>query len=323
MKPRFSFSIDPFLIKLFFAIVLASLIPVHGVGVPVFGLATNLAIALLFFLHGARLSREAIVAGASHWRLHGTIFAVTFAIFPILGLLFGPVLKLYVTPDLYTGILFLCCLPATVQSAIAFTSIARGNVPAAVCSASASSLLGVFLTPVLVGVVLAGSSANGIPFSFDAIGKIMLQLLLPFVLGQLARSWIGEWVIKRNRMLKVVDQGSILLVVYTAFSEAVVGGLWANTPLSALVALVVISLLLLAMVLGIALLLGRLLKFKTEDRITLLFCGSKKSLSSGIPIANILFAGNIVGAIVLPLMIFHQIQLIVCAMIAGAYGRRP
>lgn len=320
MKPRFS--IDPFLIKLFLAIVLASLIPAHGIGLPIFGWATNLAIALLFFLHGARLSREAIVAGASHWRLHSTIFSVTFILFPILGLLAGPLLKLYLTPDLYTGILFLCCLPATVQSAIAFTSIARGNVPAAVCSASASSLLGVFLTPVLVGIVLAGSSAGSVPLSFDAIGKIMLQLLLPFVLGQIARPWIGAWVIKRNRMLKVVDQGSILLVVYTAFSEAVIGGLWANTPLSALVALIVISLLLLGMVLGLALLLGRMLNFKLEDRITLLFCGSKKSLSSGIPIANILFAGNIVGAVVLPLMIFHQIQLIVCAMIAGAYGRR-
>lgn len=321
MKLRFS--IDPFLIKLFFAILLASFIPAHGIGKPIFGWVTNLAIALLFFLHGARLSRDAIIAGASHWRLHSSIFAVTFVVFPILGLLSAPLFKSFVTPDLYTGILFLCCLPATVQSAIAFTSIARGNVPAAVCSASASSLLGVFLTPVLAGVVLAGSSAGSIPLSFDAVGKIMLQLLLPFVLGQIARPWIGAWVVKRNRMLKTVDQGSILLVVYTAFSEAVIGGLWTNTPVSALAALVVISLVLLGLVLGFAMLLGRLLKFKVEDRITLLFCGSKKSLSSGIPIANILFAGGSVGAVVLPLMIFHQIQLIICAMIAGAYARRP
>ncbi len=320
MKLRFS--IDPFLIKLFLAIVLASFIPAHGIGTPIFGWITNLAIALLFFLHGARLSREAIVAGASHWRLHSCIFAVTFIVFPILGLLSGPLLEPFLTPDLHTGVLFLCCLPATVQSAIAFTSIARGNVPAAVCSASASSLLGVFLTPVLVGLVLAGSNAGSMPLSFDAVGKIMLQLLLPFVLGQVARPWIGAWVIKRNRMLKVVDQGSILLVVYTAFSEAVIGGLWANTPLSALAALVIVSLVLLGLVLGIALLLGRLLKFDVADRITLLFCGSKKSLTSGIPIANILFAGGSVGAVVLPLMIFHQIQLIICAMIAGAYARR-
>src|SRR5690606_21400571 len=191
---------------------------------PLFGWLSDVAIALLFFLHGARLSRDAIVAGASHWRLHGTIFAVTFMVFPVLGILSGPLLKPYLTADLYTGILFLCCLPATVQSAIAFTAIARGNVPAAVCSASASSLLGVFVTPVLVGLVLAGSSISVVPLSFAAIGKIMLQLLLPFVLGQIVRRWIGAWVIKRNRLLKIVDQGSILLVVYTAFSEAVIGG---------------------------------------------------------------------------------------------------
>ncbi|RTZ44456.1 bile acid:sodium symporter [Candidimonas sp. SYP-B2681] len=320
MKPRFS--IDPFLVKLFLAILLASFIPAHGIGKPIFGWATNLAIALLFFLHGARLSREAIIAGASHWRLHSTIFAVTFLVFPALGLLAGPLFRPYVTADLYTGILFLCCLPATVQSAIAFTSIARGNVPAAVCSASASSLLGVFITPILVGLVLAGSNAANLPFSFNSIGKVMLQLLLPFVLGQLARPWIGAWVIKRNRMLKVVDQGSILLVVYTAFSAAVIGGLWSNTPLSSLIALVIISLILLGLVLAMALILGRLFKFALEDRITLIFCGSKKSLTSGIPIANILFASSAVGAVVLPVMIFHQIQLIVCAMIAGAFARR-
>lgn len=321
MKPRIS--IDPFLVKLLIAILLASFLPAHGWGTFAFGWLTNIAIALLFFLHGARLSREAIIAGASHWRLHLTIFCATFVIFPVLGLLGKPLVSPFITPGLYLGLLFLCCLPSTVQSSIAFTSIARGNIPAAVCSASASSLLGVFLTPVLVGLTMSGGVGGNAPISFDAIGKIMLQLLLPFVLGQILRPWIGAWVSRHNSLLKVVDQGSILLVVYTAFSEAVIGGLWSRTPLSALVALIVISIVLLAIVLGITLALGRLFKFKLEDRITLLFCGSKKSLSSGIPIANILFAGHAVGAIVLPLMIFHQVQLIVCAVIAGAYSRRP
>jgi sodium/bile acid cotransporter 7 len=321
MKLRFS--VDPFLVKLFIALILASLLPAHGTGAMLFGWCTNIAIALLFFLHGARLSRDAIIAGASHWRLHISIFSATFVIFPILGVLAKPLITPFITPDLYLGILFLCCLPATVQSAIAFTSIARGNVPAAVCSASASSLLGVFLTPLLVGVVMVGAQSGNAPISFDAIGKIMMQLLLPFVLGQLLRPLIGKWVLKHNRLLKIVDQGSILLVVYTAFSEAVIGGIWSNTPLSALIFLVIISGVLLGIVLCLTLLMGRLLKFRIEDRITLIFCGSKKSLSSGIPIANIMFAGHAVGAIVLPLMIFHQIQLVICAMIAGAYGRRP
>ncbi|MGB6105538.1 MAG: bile acid:sodium symporter family protein [Pusillimonas sp.] len=320
MTPRFS--IDPFLVKLFLAIVLASLLPAHGIGATVFSWAANLSIVLLFFLHGARLSRDAIAAGAGHWRLHASIFSVTFVVFPILGLLAGPLFAPYVTPDLHTGILFLCCLPATVQSAIAFTAIARGNIPAAVCSASASNLLGVFLTPLLAGLVLAGTSAADAPVSFDSVGKIMLQLLLPFVLGHAARPWIGAWVLKRKRLLKNVDQGSILLVVYSAFSSAVMGGLWSTTPPSALAALLVISIALLAAIVGFTLLLGRIMRFNLEDRITLLFCGSKKSLSTGIPIANILFAGHAVGAIVLPIMIFHQIQLIACAVIAGMYARR-
>ncbi|NYT38441.1 bile acid:sodium symporter [Allopusillimonas soli] len=317
------FNIDPFVLRLLAAIALASLFPAHGVGVPIFGWATNLAIALLFFLHGARLSREAVVAGMSHWRLHLSILSVTFVVFPVLGLVLGLLAAPLLTPDLYTGVVFLCCLPGTVQSAIAFTSIARGNVPAAICSASASTLLGVFLTPLLVGLILAGAGSAAGGLSLDAIGKIMLQLLVPFVLGQAARPWIGGWAVRNKRALKVVDQGSILLVVYTAFSNAVTAGLWQHTPLSALASLAGLSAILLALVMAVALGMGRIFGFSAPDRITLLFCGSKKSLSSGIPIANILFAGHAVGAIVLPIMIFHQIQLFVCALIAGRYARRP
>jgi sodium/bile acid cotransporter 7 len=226
-----------------------------------------------------------------------------------------------VTPELYLGIMFLCCLPATVQSAIAFTSMARGNVPAAVCSASASSLLGIFITPLVVGLVVVNASNS--PVSFDAVGKIMLQLLFPFVLGQVLRRWIGGWVHKHKILLKVVDQGSILLVVYTAFSEAVNEGLWHNTPVPALLGLIVACAVILACALLITTIMGRMMHFNIPDRITLLFCGSKKSLASGIPMAQVLFAGHAVGAIVLPLMLFHQIQLMVCAMLAGRFAKRP
>jgi sodium/bile acid cotransporter 7 len=311
---------DRFTLLLICTVLIASFFPAHGQGVPIFNNITNLAVALLFFLHGARLSREAIIAGATHWRLHLTIFSATFILFPLIGLALKPVLLPLVTPELYTGILFLCCLPATVQSAIAFTSIARGNVPAAVCSASASSLLGIFITPLLVGVVVSG--AGSAPISYDAVGKIMLQLLLPFLAGQVLRRWIGKWVAHRKSLLKVVDQGSILLVVYTAFSEAVTEGLWANTPLPKLGGLLGSCLVVLAVALLLTYGLGRLFKFNVPDRITLLFCGSKKSLASGIPMAQVLFAGHAVGAIVLPLMLFHQAQLMVCAMLATRFARR-
>ncbi len=312
---------DRFTLMLIFTVALASLLPAQGQGVEIFSGITNLAVALLFFLHGARLSRDAIVAGVTHWRLHLTIFSATFVMFPLLGLALRPLLEPLVTTELYLGVLFLCCLPATVQSAIAFTSMARGNVPAAVCSASASSLLGIFVTPLLVGLVLA-SAASSAPISFDAVGKIMLQLLLPFVLGQVLRPWLGAWVHRRKALLKWVDQGSILLVVYTAFSEAVNEGLWHTTPIPALLALLLACALLLALALAGSELLGRLLGFSIEDRITLLFCGSKKSLASGIPMAQVIFAGQAVGAIVLPLMLFHQLQLMVCAVLATRYARR-
>lgn len=315
--------IDPFLIKLLVAVTVASVLPAHGQAADLLGWLTTLAIALLFFMHGARLSREAIVSGMMHWKLHTVIFAVTFLVFPVLGLLGAPLTSRYLTPELQSGLLFLCCLPATVQSAIVFTAMARGNVSAAVCSASASSMLGVFITPLLVGLLLmdAGSGSTGL--QYDVIGKIMLQLLLPFVAGHLSRPMTQDWVIKRNKMLKHLDQGAILLVVYTAFSAAVIDGLWARTSMSAMVLVVVISVVLLALVMGISLLLGRLMGFNIEDRIVLLFCGSKKSLATGIPMANILFASHVVGSIVLPLMVFHQIQLIASAIIAGVYARRP
>ncbi|WP_397475657.1 bile acid:sodium symporter family protein [Pusillimonas sp.] len=317
------FRIDPFLIKLLVAVLIASLLPARGVTAELLGWLTTFAIALLFFMHGARLSRDAVVSGMKHWRLHAVIFAMTFVLFPVLGLIGAPLTRIYLTPELQSGLLFLCCLPATVQSAIAFTSMARGNVPAAVCSASASSMLGVFITPVLVGLLLLDTGSGSMGLQYGIIGKIMLQLLLPFVAGHLSRPLIGAWVARRNAMLKQLDQGAILLVVYTAFSAAVNDGLWARTSAGSMVAVVLTSVILLSLVMLISLGLARLMGLSVEDRIVLLFCGSKKSLATGIPMANILFASHVAGSIVLPLMVFHQIQLIASAIIAGRYARRP
>ncbi|WP_053868198.1 bile acid:sodium symporter family protein, partial [Pseudomonas putida] len=211
-------------------------------------------------------------------------------------------------------------LPATVQSAIAFTSLARGNVPAAICSAAASSLLGIFLTPLLVMLLLGAGGDTG--SGLDAVLKITLQLLVPFVAGQVARRWIGAWVKRNARWLKVVDQGSILLVVYTAFSEAVVTGLWHTVSPQHLAGLFVVCAILLAVVLFGTRLLGKALGFDLEDRITILFAGSKKSLATGVPMAQVLFVGSGIGAMILPLMLFHQIQLMVCAVLAQRYASR-
>ena len=312
---------DNFTLALIATVTVASLLPCEGTAAVIFGWITNLGIALLFFLHGAKLSRQAIIAGATHWRLHLLVFACTFILFPILGMALKPALSPLVTPDLYLGMLYLCALPATVQSAIAFTSLARGNIPAAICSASASSLLGVFVTPLLVQLLIGAHGDTGMS-TLDAIGKITLQLLVPFIAGQLLRPWIGAWVERHKPVLRYVDQGSILLVVYTAFSAAVIQGLWHQVPLPALAGLVVACCVLLALALVATNLLGRWLGFSLEDRITIIFCGSKKSLATGVPMASVLFVSSTVGVILLPLMLFHQIQLMVCAVLAQRYSQR-
>lgn len=317
-RPRFL--PDNFTLTLVAVVLLASFLPATGQVAVGFGWLTNIAIALLFFLHGAKLSRESIIAGAGHWRLHLLVFGLTFVFFPLLGLALKPVLSPLIGDELYMGVLYLCALPATVQSAIAFTSLARGNIPAAICSAAASSLFGIFITPLLVTLLLNVHGDAG--STLDAIIKISVQLLLPFVAGQIARRWIGAWVGRNKSWLKFIDQGSILLVVYGAFSEAVNEGIWHKIPALNLIGLIVVCCVILTIVLIAATLLAKAFGFNQEDRITILFCGSKKSLATGVPMAQVLFAGSTIGVLILPIMLFHQIQLMVCAVLAQRYAKR-
>ena len=318
---RSRFLPDNFTLALLTTVALASVQPAAGGVARFFEGLTVAAVGLLFFLHGAKLSRQAIVAGLSHWRLHLVVVASTFVLFPLLGWALRPVLQPLVTPDLYLGVLFLCALPATVQSAIAFTAMARGNMPAAICSASASTLLGIVITPLLTGLLLSRTAAAQHD-ALESIGRIMLQLFVPFIAGHLLRPWIGGLTQRHAPVLKFVDQGTILLVVYTAFSAAVVEGLWRQMPLPALAGLLVVCAVILALALCFTTWLSRRLGFSKEDEVTIVFCGSKKSLASGVPMAKVLFAAHAVGAMVLPLMVFHQMQLMVCAVLAQRYARR-
>ncbi|MCS0591730.1 bile acid:sodium symporter [Massilia norwichensis] len=313
---------DAFTAWLLCTVALASVLPCQGQTAQVLGKVTVAAIGLLFFLHGAKLSREAMLSGLTNWRLHLVVLASTFVMFPLLGLAMKPVVSGVLPPELYVGILFLCTLPSTVQSSIAFTSMARGNVAAAVCSASASNFVGIFVTPLLVGmlIVQGASVPGGSPL--DAVLSIVEQLLLPFLAGQFLRPWIGAWVDRHKPMLKIVDQGSILLVVYTAFSESVNEGLWHKLSLSSLLSLGLLCCVLLAIALGLATLISRRLGFSREDEITIVFCGSKKSLASGVPMAKVLFAPSALGMVILPVMLFHQIQLMVCAVLAARWAQR-
>lgn len=317
---RFRIFFDNFTLTLMAVVATASIFPAYGQGTVFFKWLTIFAIALLFFMHGAKLSRKAIIDGALHWRLHILIFIFTFVLFPVLMILLSPILKPLLGDQLWMGMLYLAALPGTVQSAIAFTSMARGNIPAAVCAASASSLVGILVTPLLVKIMMDADA--GTVSMWDAVVNISLQLLFPFILGHAMRPFIGEWVDRNRLWLKNVDQGSILLVVYTAFSAAVVGGLWSTVPLKSLLLLVLACSLVLAIILLLTTSITRLLKFNKEDEIAIVFCGSKKSMATGIPMAQVIFAGSAVGPAILPLMLFHQIQLMVCAVLAQRYAAR-
>ena len=317
-----SIRIDPFLIALILAAAVAFVLPARGIAEPAVHALTNAAIALLFFLQGVRLQRAAVIAGMTHWRLQLLTLACTFVLFPVLGLALHALAPGLLSDSLWLGILYLCTLPSTVQSSIAFTSIARGNVPAAVCAATASNLLGIVLTPLLVAALL-NLHGNATASPVDQIQSIVMQLLVPFIAGQIASRWLRPWALRHAKLLSVTDRGSIILVVYSAFSAAVLAGAWSGLKAAELAKIVGLSAFLLAVVLIATRAFSRALGFAHEDEITVVFCGSKKSLATGVPMANILFPAATVGLVILPVMVFHQLQLMVCAVIANRYAARP
>lgn len=306
--------LDPFLVAIATTVVLAALLPADGDVLRGFTWASKIAIGLLFFLYGARLSTRDALDGLRHWRLHAAILATTFVVFPLLGLAAKTLVPWLLTDPLYLGVLYLCLLPSTVQSAVALVSVAGGNIPGAIVSASASSLLGIVVTPLLVTLTMAAQGASP---NAAAVREIVFMLLLPFLAGQLLRRWrLGAWVSRHGRHFAPLDRGAILLVVYVAFSRGMNEGIWSNLSALRLAALLAVCLVLLAAVLALTWFAAPRLGFGYQDRATILFCGSTKSLATGLPMALVLFPGQSVGLIVLPLMVFHQLQLLVCASIA-------
>jgi sodium/bile acid cotransporter 7 len=311
--------IDPYILALLGTVALAALLPASGRAADVAGGASTGAVALLFFLYGARLSTREALDGLRHWRLHVTVLAATFVVFPLLGLAARGLEPAVLTPELYSGLLFLCLVPSTIQSSIAFTSMARGNVPAAICAGSFSSLAGILLTPLLAALLLGGGAGG---FSADSLLRIVLQLLVPFLAGQLLRRWVSGFLVRHKKVLGYVDRGSILLVVYTAFSEGMNAGVWHQVTPVRLGALLVVEAVLLAAMLTLTWFGAKRLGFGRADRIAIQFAGSKKSLAAGLPMATVLFGAQ-ASLAVLPLMLFHQMQLMVCAVIAKRRAHDP
>lgn len=314
--------VDPYLVAFVATVVLASLFPARGIYAVALEYAVPLAIAGLFFAYGVRLSTRQVLDAMLRWRPQLVVFASTFVVFPIVGWTLVWALGGTLDEGLSTGLLFLAILPSTVQSSIAFTSIAGGNVAAAVCSASVSNLAGVVLTPLLMTLVIGSAGGHATPS--NAMRDIAVQILLPFLVGQGARPWLAAWAERHQRAATWFDRGSILLVAYSAFSAGMLAGVWENVSTQSLISVLLLDVLLLATILTFTICASRLLGFDRGDEIAIVFCGSKKSMATGIPMANVLFAPHAVSAIVIPLMLFHQLQIFVSAVIAQRYARtRP
>ncbi|QCF25954.1 bile acid:sodium symporter family protein [Hydrocarboniclastica marina] len=313
--------VDGFTLVLLGTIGLATILPAEGGFAEQLSFTGSGAVALLFFLHGAALSRKQVLAGAGHWKLHLIITTMTFVVFPLLVWPLSLVPASWMPEDLVYGFLYLGVLPSAVSSSIAFTAMARGNVPAAVCSAAASNVFGMMLTPFLL-MLLVNMAGDGFAAG-SALKDIILQLLLPFFAGHALRPWLARLMDRHKALLGRYDQGVIVLIVYSAFSHSVVSGLWESLPIASVVLAIALCFALLFLVILIGRLAAMNLGLDAADEAAVVFCGSKKSLASGLPMAKVLFAGHPgFGAIVLPIMCYNQIQIIVGAILARQYQAR-
>ena len=313
---------DLLIVLIVLGVVLALVFPARDGLADVMDWVVKIVIGVLFFLYGARLSTREALNGLMHWRLHLLILAFTFLLFPLIGLALMP-LQHAIGEDLYQGILFLCLVPSTVQSSVNFTSIAKGNVPGAIISASASNLIGVFVTPVLV-LLLMSSAGGGLTIDTSVFLDIALQLLAPFIVGQIARAVVpAVQTFAKAKPTSYVDKISIGLVVYVAFSEGIVMGVWSSVSWVAIVGIIIGSVVLVWIMLTVTSWVARKLGFNYADQVAIQFCGTKKSLASGLPMATVMFSGG-AGLIIVPLMIFHQVQLMMCSVRAAKYeAKRP
>ncbi|MBS1156887.1 MAG: Bile acid:sodium symporter [Proteobacteria bacterium] len=314
---------DWFLLGMFGAVILASFAPRIGQSGGLLHAETlsDWGIFAIFFLHGISLSTEKLKQGLLRWQVHLLVQIFTFAVFPLLWLAFDLLAGRWIPLDLMLGFFYLCALPSTISSSVAMTSAARGNVPAAIFNATLSTLLGIFLTPLLISLV-ASHSGGGLALG-DAMLNIAKLLLLPFVLGQLLRPFFGTWFARWKPWTSVFDRAVILLLVLVSFSDSVAAGLWQRHGLGLILLTIAGAALFLVTVLLLTRLAARRLGLNVEDEIVAVFCGSKKTLASGVPMAKLLFGAHpALGVIVLPIMFYHQLQLFVCAILARRYATR-
>lgn len=319
-------AIDGFLLAMLGAVALASLAPDLGRsgGLLRLDVIGDIGVFAIFFLHGMALSPANLLQGATRWRLHLLVQVFTFVVFPLWWCVLNPLLGRFVPHDLLLGFFYLAVLPSTVSSSVAMTAVARGNVAAAVLNATLSTLLGVFLTPLLTSLLFSSGAAGHAMDLGDTMLKIARMLLLPFVLGQALRPWLGGWFKRIKPITNLVDRGVIVLLVCASFSDSVADGLWARHGLGLIGMTLVGVVLFLFPLLWLSRWTARALGFPVEDEIVAMFCGSKKTMASGVPMARVLFGGDpALGVLVMPILFYHQLQLFVGSVLARRYAQRP
>lgn len=320
--------LDGFMLALLSMILLAWLWPAPGMQDSPLHLSTvsTYAVSVIFFFYGLRLSPEKLKAGLVNWRLHVMVHLSTFVLFPVLALAFKPFFDSGEGQTMWLAIFFLTVLPSTVSSSVVMVSIARGNIPAAIFNASISSLIGVFITPLWMGLVLdsgPGPSGAGHFDLLSVVGKLALQVLLPVFAGIVLNKRWGHFAEANKKYIRYFDQSSILLIVYTSFSESFGEHLFDSLGIKEIVFL---GIGMLGLFFGIYFLLtfiSGLLHFNREDKVTAVFCGSKKSLVQGAVMSKVLFAGPEAGLMLLPIMLYHALQLIAASIIAQRMARGP
>lgn len=311
--------VDPFVLALAATLLAGLVVPLPAPARAGVAVAADVAVVVLFLLYGARLSTREVLAGLRNVRLQGGILLATYAVYPLLGLALQAATGPALGPALTTGMLYLTLLPSTVQSSVAFTSVARGNVAGAICAATVSNVLGMVLTPLLVLALMGRSGSVG----FGGLREVLLQLLLPFVVGQVVQPVVGARVRAHRGLTLAVDRGTILLVVLSAVTAATAAGVWAAVSWQMLAALLALCVVLLTAVLAATWWGGRALGLDGPDRIALLMCGSKKSLATGLPMAAVLFPGAVAATVAVPVIVYHQLQLMVGAVLARRLAARP
>ncbi|WP_261817718.1 bile acid:sodium symporter family protein [Vibrio gallicus] len=311
-----------FLVGMVAAMALAIVTPDWGKSEGILHLdtITVFGIALVFFLHGLGLSPKAIVEGVSNWKLHLFVQCATFVVYPMLWVIFGHGFLSFMPAALAFGFCYLFVLPSTISSSVAMTAIGKGNLPGAIFNASLSSIIGVVITPLLVQFFMGmeGAELNLV----ESVLSIAKMLLLPMVLGQLMRPLLFEWAQRHKAVVGKLDKYVILLIVYSAFCDSIEHGIWRDFSTSLLITSTLICfIVLLVMVHGIQW-GARRVGFNHQDEVAAVFCGTKKTLAAGIPMAKVIFDHNPnLGMILLPIMLYHPIQIFYCAVLANRYAK--